>query len=299
MDENDPNFEQDGEDADEGDDLLRYLPRDLFMDLADEDLVNSEDELETGYDETEEQETARADLMEQAVRRLYGRNRTEADIRNLVHATVRHFHPDRRFDECPPSMMLRRRQLVDLTDLHPTDNIVMETDEDDDLLQRIRCLRHSERPSLQMYDMWIGEHRHNPYTNEIECTLVRGLVTTGVLNVRRTPNSYPLTGRHSRRRILWTSNRMQESSIPGLDGYYASAMTHHFPDAVAGQGEHQEIGVYPLSQIREMYPYLGVLYALHYQLLESNEAQNWHWIRSYIQPIPGTRFMFQLRSNSL
>jgi hypothetical protein len=53
------------------------------MDLADEDL------LEEGivFDETEEQENARADLMEQVVRRVYGRNCIEADIRNLVHAT--------------------------------------------------------------------------------------------------------------------------------------------------------------------------------------------------------------------
>jgi hypothetical protein len=50
--------------------------------------------------------------MEWAVRRLYGRNHTEADICNLVHATVSHFHPDRRFDKCLPSMMLRRQNLI-------------------------------------------------------------------------------------------------------------------------------------------------------------------------------------------
>jgi hypothetical protein len=111
--------------------------------------------------------------------------------------------------------------------------------------------------------MWIGEHRHNPYTDEIECTLLRGLVTTGIMNVCRTPNSYPLAGQHSRSRILWNSNQMQEYSIPSLGGYYASAMTYHFPDAVAGQGEHQKNGIYPLSWVQEMYPHLDVLYALH------------------------------------
>jgi hypothetical protein len=34
---------QDGEDADEGNDLLQYLPQDLFMDLTDEDLLESSD----------------------------------------------------------------------------------------------------------------------------------------------------------------------------------------------------------------------------------------------------------------
>jgi hypothetical protein len=82
----------------------------------------------------------------------------------------------------------------------------METDKDDDLVRRIQYLQHSKRPGLQMYNMWIGEHRHNPYyTDEIECTLMCGLATTGIMNVCRTPNSYPLAGQHSRSRILWTS----------------------------------------------------------------------------------------------
>jgi hypothetical protein len=291
-------MEEDQPDADQGDDLLRYLPRDLFFDLQEEEIIEQEDNVEL-YDETEEQEQLRRDQLEQSIRRLYGRNRTASDIDELVRATVRHFHPDRRYEECVPSMMEQRRNLVDLTDRYPNRNIIMETNEGDDLVRRIRYLRNSERPSLQMYDMWIREHRHNPYTDEIECTLMRGQVTTGVMNVRRTPSSYPIRGRNLRRRIQWTSERMQANSIPSLNGYYASAITHHFPTAVAGQGEHQEIGVFPLSQIREMYPHTGVMYALHYQLLESNEAENWQWIRSYIQPTTGTRFSFQLRRNSL
>jgi 23S rRNA A2030 N6-methylase RlmJ len=108
------------------------------MHLADEDLLESSDNEEgIVFDETEEQENARADLMEQAVNKLCNRNCTEADIHNLVHATVRHFHPDRRFDKYFPSMILRRQHLVALMDLHPNDNIIMETDEDDDLVQRI------------------------------------------------------------------------------------------------------------------------------------------------------------------
>jgi hypothetical protein len=27
------------------------------------------------------------------------------------------------------------------------------------------------------------------------------------------------------------------------------------------------------------------MYAIHYQLLESHEAQDWLWIHSYIQPV--------------
>jgi hypothetical protein len=195
--------------------------------------------------------------MEQAVHRLYVRNHTEADIHSLVHATVRHFHPDIRFDKCLPSMMLRRWNLVALMDQLSNENIIMDTDKGDDLIQRIWCLRHSKRPGLQMYDMCIGEdRRHNPYTDEIECTLLRGFVTRGItMNVCRTPNSCPWIRRHSRSRILWTSSWMQEYSIPSLGGYYASAMTHHFPDIVAGQGGHQEIGVFPLSQVQDIYPH--------------------------------------------
>jgi hypothetical protein len=59
------------------------------------------------------------------------------------------------------------------------DNMIMEMDKDDNLVQRIRCLEHSKRPDLQMHDIWIGEHsRHNPYRDEIECTLMHGLLFT-------------------------------------------------------------------------------------------------------------------------
>jgi hypothetical protein len=52
---------------------------------------------------------------------------------NSVHATVRYFHPDRRFDKCLPSMMLRRQNLIAFTNLHPKENIILDTDEGDDL----------------------------------------------------------------------------------------------------------------------------------------------------------------------
>jgi hypothetical protein len=70
---------QNGEDAAQGDDLLQYLPADLFMDLTDTDLLESstDDEEKLVYDKTEEQENVHADLMEQAVPRLYGRNQTD------------------------------------------------------------------------------------------------------------------------------------------------------------------------------------------------------------------------------
>jgi hypothetical protein len=150
-------------------------------------------------------------------------------------------------------------------DQHPNKQIIMETDEGDDLVRRIRCLRHSKRPSLQMYNIWIVEHRHNSYTNEIECTLMHGLVATGIMNIPRSPNSYPLLGRHSAHIILQTSDRMQEYSIPSLGGNYVRAMPHRFPNVIAGQGEYDEIGIFP--QVQEMYPHLGVL---HYIINCSN-----------------------------
>jgi hypothetical protein len=127
---------QNGEDADKGDGCCNIY-QDLIKDLPDEDLFESSD-IDKGivFNETEEQENACADLMEQDVRRLCG-NHTEADIHNLVHANVRHFHPDRRFDECLPSMMLRRQNLVALMDQHLDENTIMDTDKVDDLLQRI------------------------------------------------------------------------------------------------------------------------------------------------------------------
>jgi hypothetical protein len=75
----------------------------------------------------------------------------------------------------------------------------------------------------------------------------------------------------------------------------ASTMIYRFPDAIEGQGEHKEIGVFPFSQVQEMYPHLGVMCALHYQLLKSNEAKNWQRIGSYIHPIVGTCYTFQLQ----
>jgi hypothetical protein len=126
---------QDGEDVDKGNDLLQYLSSYLFMDPAEKDLLKSSDDEEgIVFDETEEQENACADLMEQAAHRLYGRNHTEADICNLVHAAVRHFHPDRRFNKCLTSMMLRRESLVASMDQHPNENIIMEMDKGDDLI---------------------------------------------------------------------------------------------------------------------------------------------------------------------
>ena len=56
-------------------------------------------------------------------------------------------------------MMAQRRELMALTDEYPTQNIIMDTDKDDNLLTQIRCLRHCKRPSLNTYDIWIRMHR--------------------------------------------------------------------------------------------------------------------------------------------
>jgi hypothetical protein len=46
-----------------------------------------------------------------------------------------------------------------------------------------------------------------------------------------------------------------------------------------------QIGIFILTQVRDLFPIIGVMYAMHYQLLESQEAKDWLWIRSYIEPI--------------
>jgi hypothetical protein len=43
--------------------------------------------------------------------------------------------------------------------------------------------------------------------------------------------------------------------------------------------------MYTLTQVRELFPLIGVIYAIRYQLLESHEAQDWLWICSYIQHV--------------
>jgi hypothetical protein len=77
-------------------------------------------------------------------------------------------------------MMERQRTHINLTDQYPTQNIIMNTEEDDNLLTRIRRLRNSERPILNTYEVWIKNHRHNDITCEIECRVMQGPVTTGV-----------------------------------------------------------------------------------------------------------------------
>jgi hypothetical protein len=79
-----------------------------------EDLDSDDPDFE--QDETVAQEQARANLCDQEIRRMYSRNNTSAQLHYFIQNTIRYFHPDRRYDECLPSMMTRRRQLVALTD---------------------------------------------------------------------------------------------------------------------------------------------------------------------------------------
>jgi hypothetical protein len=74
-------------------------------------------------------------------------------------------------------MMAQRRDLETLTDRYPTQNIILNTDEDDILLTRIR---HCERPSLNTYNIWVQMHRRNTITGVVECTVMRGPVVTGI-----------------------------------------------------------------------------------------------------------------------
>jgi hypothetical protein len=111
--------------------------------------------MDENEDKSEALEEARENMFRRSISRRYGRGRTSAELNYLIQNTIRYFHPDRRYDECLPSMIAQRRELVSLTDQYPTQNIIMNTDEEDILLTRIRCLRHCKRPSLNTQDIWI------------------------------------------------------------------------------------------------------------------------------------------------
>ena len=67
--------------------------------------------------------------------------------------------------------------------------------------------------------------------------------------------------------------------VQSLGGRYITTITHNLRNPATGQ--HTQIGIYTLTQVREFFPIIGVMYAMHYQLLESHEAADWLWIRSY------------------
>jgi hypothetical protein len=265
--------------------------------------VQNQNEEDSDEDEPEELENRRAAMFDRGIRGLYGRGRTSPQLDILIQDTVRYFHPDRRYDECLPSMMQRRREFVALTDQYPARHIIMDTDEDDNFITRIRCLRHCERPSLNTYDIWIRMHRRNEITGIVECAVMRGPVVTGVQTSRQIPFSIPLWGSNGRytgrERIHWNAHTRVVGGVQSLGGRYITTITHNLRNPA--EGPHTQIGIYTLTQVREFFPIIGVMYAMHYQLLESHEAADWLWIRSYIEPIQDeySQHTFQLRRPSL
>jgi hypothetical protein len=70
--------------------------------------------------------------------------------------------------------------------------------------------------------------------------------------------------------------------LESIGGLYPSAVRHHLQ---IDTQDHTEIGMYTLTQVRELFLLIGVMHVIHYQLLESHKAQDWLWIHSYIQPV--------------
>jgi hypothetical protein len=63
--------------------------------------------------------------------------------------------------------------------------------------------------------------------------------------------------------------------------------------------------MFTLTQVGDLFPIIGVMYAMNYQLLESKKVKAWLWIHSYIEPIlhyggpEQYRHHFNLRQPSL
>ena len=114
---------------------------------------------------------------------------------------------------------------------------------------------------------------------------MRGPVATGIRTTRNRPFATPMWGSNGRpgNRIFWTPHTRQIGGVQSLNGQYITTITHNLHNPRHGQ--HVQIGIFTLTQVRDLFPIIGVMYAMHYQLLESNEAQDWLWIRSYIEPI--------------
>ncbi len=241
--------------------------------------------MDENEDKSEALEEARENMFQQSISRRYGRGRASAELNYLIQNTIRYFHPDRRYNECLPSMIAQRRELMSLTDQYPTQNIIMNTDEEDILLTRIRCLRHCKRPSLNTQDIWIQMHWKNTITGQVECAVMRGPVVTGIRTTQDKPFASPIWGSNGRPgdRILWDAHTRQMGGVQSLGGQYVTTITHALHNPI--EGSYRQIGIFTLNQIRDLFPIIGVLYAMNYQLLESQEAKDWLWIRSYIEPI--------------
>jgi hypothetical protein len=114
---------------------------------------------------------------------------------------------------------------------------------------------------------------------------MRGPVVTGIRTTRNRPFAYPIWGSNGRpgNRIQWDAHTRQIGGVKSLNGQYITTITHNLHNPI--QGEQVQIGLFTLAQVRDLFPLIGVIYAMNYQLLESNEAKDWLWIRSYIEPV--------------
>jgi hypothetical protein len=151
-------------------------------------------------------------MFHQEISRGYGRGCSPDQLHYSIQNTIRCFHPDIWYDKCLPSMMAQRRELVTLTDQHPTQNIIMNMDEDDILSTRIKCFPHCERPNLNMYDTWIQMRRWNTITGEVECTFICGPVVTGIRTMCNRSYAYPIWGSNgclTGDQILWDAHTRQ------------------------------------------------------------------------------------------
>jgi hypothetical protein len=114
---------------------------------------------------------------------------------------------------------------------------------------------------------------------------MRGPVVTGIRTTRDRPFASPIWGSNGRpgERILWDAHTRQTGGVQSLGGQYVTTITHALRNPI--EGSYRQIGIFTLTQIRDLFPIIGVLYAMNYQLLESQEAKDWLWICSYIEPI--------------
>jgi hypothetical protein len=139
-------------------------------------------------DETVALGQQQADMFQwETCRRRYGRDCSPIGCNYLINNTIRYFNADRKYGECLPSMMTQRRDLMTLSDLYPTQNIIMNMDEDNIILTQIRCLQHCKWPSLTTYDIWFIIHRRNTISGVVECTVMCGPVVTGIRTTRNRP----------------------------------------------------------------------------------------------------------------
>ena len=148
-----------------------------------------------------------------------------------------------------------------------------------------------------MYDIWIRMHRRNTMTGTIECAVMPGPVVNGIRITHDRPYAYLMWGSNghmSGEKILWNAHTRTVRGVPSLGGQYITTTTHNL------NNQHIQIGFFTLTQVRKLFPIIGVMYAMQYQLLESHEAQDWLWIRSCIEPAHDqTDHQFQLRRPSL